>query len=221
MQGKELFGRGALAALDGSGNNNERHDVLTSLHEYVLPNYDDIAAIYPELNAALLRAVDAARLTAPQLVETPFGNLEGKTSADVAALVVRILCDLRYINVETTLRALAHVYQVVDGADVRKDVENCATELARFDLHIWEKAGPAIQLALVDAIDGFTPEERSSFWPLLHIIWRECLGTELRGTSFSADSMTIRTGAVPAIEDLRTIREKSIARLLEFYDRVP
>ncbi len=218
IQGKELFDRGALAALDGAGNNNERHDVLTSLHEYVLPNYDDIAAIYPELNAALLRAVDAARLTEPQLVETPFGNLEGKTSADVARLVVRILCDLRYINVEETLRALAHIHQVVDDADVRKEVENCATELARYDLHIWEKAGPAIQLALVDAIDGLTAEERSSFWPLLRIIWRECLGTELRGAAFSADSMTISTGAVPAIKDLRTIREKSLAGLLEFYD---
>ena len=68
---------------------------------------------------------------------------------------------------------------------------------------------------------GLRPRSVRPFGPLLHIIWRECLGTELRGTSFSADSMTISTGAVPAIEDLRTIREKSLAGLLEFYDRVP
>jgi ppGpp synthetase/RelA/SpoT-type nucleotidyltranferase len=221
MQGKELFDRGALAALDGSGNNNERHDVLTSLHEYVLPNYDDISAIYPELNAALLRAMDAARHTEPQAIETPFGNLDGKTFADVARLIVRILCDLRYIDVETTLRALAHVHQVGDNADVLKEVENCAEELARYDLNVWKKAGPAIQLALVNAIDGFTPAERASFWPLLHIIWRECLGSELRGTTFSAASATISTGAVPAIDDLRTIRAKPLAGLLEFYDRAP
>jgi ppGpp synthetase/RelA/SpoT-type nucleotidyltranferase len=219
MQGKELFDRDALAALDGSGNNNERHDVLTSLHEYVLPNYDDISAIYPELNAALLRAVDAARNTEPQAIETPFGNFDGKTFADVARLIVRILSDLRYIDVETTLRALAHVHQVADDADVRKEVENCAEELARYDLNVWKKAGPAIQLALVNSIDGFTPAERASLWPLLHIIWRECLGSELRGTTFSADSATISTGAVPAIDDLRTIRAKSLAGLLEFYDR--
>ena len=99
MQGKELFDRGVLAALDGSGNNNERHDVLTSIYEYVLPNYDDITAIYPELDVAVLRAVDAARLTEPQLVETPFGNLEERRQRMSRGSSVRILCDLRYINV--------------------------------------------------------------------------------------------------------------------------
>ena len=110
--------------------------ILTRLREYVVPNYDDIAAIYPELKAALLRAVDAARLTEPQPIETPFGDLEGKTFADVGKLVVRILCDLRYLDVEATLRALARVHQVVDDGDVRKEVENCTTELARYDLHV-------------------------------------------------------------------------------------
>jgi ppGpp synthetase/RelA/SpoT-type nucleotidyltranferase len=219
IQGKELFDRDALAALEACPNNNERHDVLTSLHEYVLPNYDDIAGVYPELKAALLRTVDAARLTEPQPIETPFGDLEGKTFADVGKLVVRILCDLRYLDVEATLGALAHIHQVADDGDVQKNVENCITELARYDLHLWKKVGPAVQLDLVDAIDRLTLEERACFWPLLHIIWRECLGSELRGTSFSADSVTISTGAVPAIDGLRTIREKSIAGLLEFYDR--
>jgi len=49
MQGKELFDRGMIEALDACTDNNERHEILRSLHEYVLPNYDDIAAIYPEL----------------------------------------------------------------------------------------------------------------------------------------------------------------------------
>jgi ppGpp synthetase/RelA/SpoT-type nucleotidyltranferase len=56
-QGKELFDRGTIEALDASANNNERHEILRSLREDVLPNYDDLAAIYPELRAALLRAV--------------------------------------------------------------------------------------------------------------------------------------------------------------------
>ena len=221
MQGKELFDRGALAALDECSNNNERHDVLTSLHEHVLPNYDDLPAVYSDVNAALLRAVDAARLTQPQPIETPFGKLDGKTFADVARLVVRILCEFRYIDVAATLRALAHIHQIADDGDVRKEVENCTTELARYDLNVWKQVGPAIQLALMDVIDGLAADERVSFWPVLHIVWRECLGTELRGTSFSANSMTISTGAVPAIEGLRTIREKSLAGLLEFNEQTP
>jgi hypothetical protein len=49
MQGKELFDRGMIEAQDACTDNNERHEILRSLHEYVLPNYDDIAANYPEL----------------------------------------------------------------------------------------------------------------------------------------------------------------------------
>jgi ppGpp synthetase/RelA/SpoT-type nucleotidyltranferase len=71
MQGKELFDRGTIEALDASIDNNERHEILRSLHEYVLPNYDDIAAIYPELLAALLRAVDHAGTAATRPIETP------------------------------------------------------------------------------------------------------------------------------------------------------
>ena len=47
MQGKELFDRGTIEALDACANNNERNEILTALREYVLPIYDDIAAIYP------------------------------------------------------------------------------------------------------------------------------------------------------------------------------
>jgi hypothetical protein len=194
MQGRELFDRGALDTLDACTNNNERYEILRSLHEYVLPNYDDIAAIHPELRTALLRAVDNARTTETEPIETPFGNLEGRTSDDVAKLVIRILSDLRYVDVEATLRALGHIYQASSEAEVRKEVDQGVEELARHDLDVWRQAGPAVQLALVSVIDGLTGEERNALWPLLHTVWRECLNTELRGTSSSADAVSISSG---------------------------
>jgi ppGpp synthetase/RelA/SpoT-type nucleotidyltranferase len=221
MQGKEPFDRGTIEALDACTNNNDRYEILRSLREYVLPNYDDIAAIYSELRAALLRAVDNASVTETQPIETPFGNLDGHTAADVNGLVVGIISDLRYVDVEATLRALGHIYQASNDADVRKAVDQNVEELARFDLDVWRQAGPAVQLALVSVIDGFASEERDALWPLLHIIWRECLNTELRGTSWSADAVTISHGAMPAVDDLKTIRRSSIDGLLEFYDKAP
>jgi ppGpp synthetase/RelA/SpoT-type nucleotidyltranferase len=220
-QGKVLFDRGAIEALDACTNNNERHEMLGRLREYVLPNYDDIEAIYPELRAALLRAVDSANTTETHAIETPFGNFDGKTSEDVAKLVIRILSDHRYLNVEATLRALGHIYRTSSEAEVRKEVDGGVEELARYDLSVWQKVGPAVQLALASAIDGLDGEERKSLWPLLHTVWRECLNTELRGTSWSAEAVTISSGAVPAVDDLRPIRLSSINGLLEFYDKAP
>jgi ppGpp synthetase/RelA/SpoT-type nucleotidyltranferase len=221
MQGKELFDRGAIEELDACANNNERHEILRPLREYVLPNYDDIAAIYPELRAALLRAVDNASVTETQPIETPFGNLDGHTAADVNRLVVAIISDLRYVDVGATLRALGHIYQASNDADVRDEVDRSVEELARYDLNVWWQVGPAAQLALVTLIDGLDGEERNSLWPLLRIVWRECLNTELRGTSWSADAVSISTGAVLAVDDLRTIRRSSVDGLLEFYDKAP
>ena len=221
MQGKELFDRGTIEALDACANNNERYEILRSLREYVLPNYDDIAAIYPELGDALLRAMDNASVTETQPMETPFGNLDGHTAADVNTLVVGIISDLRYVDVGATLRQLGHIYQVSNDADVRKEVDRSTEELARYDLYVWHRAGPAVQLALVSVIDGFSGEERNALWPLLHTVWRECLNTELRGTSWSATAVTISIGAMPAVEDLKTIRRSSIDGLLEFYDKAP
>jgi ppGpp synthetase/RelA/SpoT-type nucleotidyltranferase len=219
MQGKELFDRGTIEALDASASNNERHEILRSLREYVLPNYDDIAAIYPELRAVLLRAVDNANVTETQPIETPFGNLDGHTAADVIRLCVGIISDLRYVNVGAAFRALGHVYRATNDGDVRNEVSQSVEELARYDLDVWRQAGPAVQLELVNVIDGLAGEERDALWPVLQMVWRECLNTELRGTSWSAEAMTISSAAMPAVEELKAIRRSSIDGLLEFYDK--
>jgi len=220
-QGKELFDRGTIEALDACANNNERHEILTSLREYVLPNYHDVAEISPELRGALLRAVDNATVTETQAIETPFGNLDGHPTADVIRLVVGIISDLRYVDVGAALQALGRIHRASNDADVREEVVRSVEELARYDLDVWRQVGPAVQLALVSLIDGFNGEERNALWPLLQTVWRECLNTELRGTSWSADAVSINSGAMPAVDDLRTIRRSSIDGLLEFYDKAP
>ena len=163
--------------------------------------------------------MDNANTAEPRPIETPFGNLEGRTAEDIATVVTRILSDLRYVDVEATPRALSHIYQASNNAEVWKEVDWAVEELARYDLDVWRQAGPAVQLALVSVIDRLAGEERNALWPLLHTVWRECLNTELRGISWSADSFTISSGAVPAVDDLKTIRRSSIDGLLEFYDK--
>jgi hypothetical protein len=149
--------------------------------------------------------VDNVRTAEIEPIETAFGKLEGRTSDDVAKLVIRILSDLRYVDIEETLRALGHIYQASSDAEVRKEVDQGVEELTRHDLEVWRQAGLAVQLALVSVIDGLTGEERNALWPLLRTVWRECLNTELRGTSWSADAISISSGAMPAVDDVKTL----------------
>ena len=61
QQGKELFDHDLLARLEIATDNNERHEILTSLKQDVLPNYDDIDAIYSDVLAAIVAAADSSR----------------------------------------------------------------------------------------------------------------------------------------------------------------
>ena len=218
MQGKQLFDRGVIEVLDSCNNNNQRHDIVASIKEYVLPNYDDIEAIYPELIQALLRAVDKARVTQNEPIKTPFGDLDGQTPGAVTTLVISILENLRYVDVEATFKAFGRVYQFEEDEDLRKTILKTVEELARYDLDVCRQVGLGVQFALTAAIDNLSPDDRRLLWPLLHTAWQEFLNSEVRGISASADAIALNTGALPASDDLKSIRKKAIDGLFEFYD---
>jgi ppGpp synthetase/RelA/SpoT-type nucleotidyltranferase len=221
MQGKALFDRGVIETLGSSANNNVRHEVVSTIKEYVLPHYDDIEGIYPELRAALLKAFDDSRDVETQSIITPFGNIEGKTPQDITAAVVEILDNLRYVDIEGTFLALARLFQRETDGRQREAILKAVRELARYNLQIWERAGPAVQVILTGVIERLDPAERANLSPLLLVAWEEFLNSELRGTSFATDAFAISTGAVPASEDLSEIRSKAITGLLEIFDHVP
>jgi hypothetical protein len=106
MQGKDLFDRGAIETLESCDNNNERREILSTIAAHVIPNYNDIRGVYPEIRRALKTAVQAARNTETKPIESPFGNFPGKTSQDVTLVAVGILNTLRYVDIEATFRSL-------------------------------------------------------------------------------------------------------------------
>ena len=220
MQGKAQFDRGIIELLQSCTNNNDRHDVLSSIQEYVLPNYDDINAIYPELRREALRAFDEFRQTATIELATPFGNLPSKTQQDITAIVTDILERLRYVDVDGTFRALLHLYSHEQDARQRDHIVRVVQELSEYNLHVWQKAGPGAQTVLTDSIDHLDSTERIRCRALLLTAWREMLSPDLKGTSFGAETVTLRRGAITVIDEVREICRKAIEGVFRLLDGV-
>ena len=110
QQGKELFDRDLLTRLELAADNNERHEILTSLKQDVLPNYDDIIAIFADVLTAIVAAAKKARQTPVKPITTPFGELQGKTAADVTMLAVETIAAFRYADITGSFNALRELY---------------------------------------------------------------------------------------------------------------
>ena len=217
-QGKALFDRGALETLESCDNNNERHQTLSTIAEHVIPNYDDIGAVYPEIRRTLEAAVQAARNTETKPIETPFGNLPGKTSQDVTLAAVGILTTLRYFDSEATFRSLIAIYKGEHDREVRKKIVDTVKHLAKYNLDIWKQAGPYVQALLAGVIERFSQGELHILRPIVLTVWRELLGSEIDSASFSADTLTINTRAIPVYEGIKAIRNRAIDGLIALFD---
>jgi ppGpp synthetase/RelA/SpoT-type nucleotidyltranferase len=217
QQGKELFEKNVLGMIQTANDNNERHELLTSLKEHVLPNYDDLPAIYRDLIDPLTSVAIAAKTTPTKPVETPFGEFPGKTSTDVARLVVEIFDTLRYVDVERTFDALCQFFRSEADEKVREQILGAAKRLARYDISVWEAAGPTVQSSLVEASTRLKGLDRESVRSLIVAVYGAVLHSEITGTTWKASSVTMSTGSVPVSPIIKAIRDKTISGLFELF----
>lgn len=210
IEGKALFDGDALEAIVEAENNNVRAEALETFAENVLPLYDDLQAVYPEIIARLVAAADRARATPPAAVETPYGTLPAKAYSDIVEAIADILTRYRYIDVEATFDALCTLYGWAESEAERKPLLDLSEALAKHHLHVWRQHGPIVQAILVEHIETLGENERRGLQPLLTSMLGEILGTEVSSTTNSSTAVTFHRGAVVASDALRIIRAKAI-----------
>jgi hypothetical protein len=219
LQGKELFDRDIANLLDNAQNNNQRYEILSGLRDYAIPNYDDLPAAYEGLKGSLLRAVKAARGTEPVPIETTYGNMEGFKPDAVTKLVVEIVESLRYADVIGTLQLFIDIYRDEPNDDIRRQIVNAVKNLSEYNIDAYNQVGPMLQMALVDYLAGMKAAEVDSIRPIALTVWAEAIQSEITGAKWKADSVVLSTGAVPASDQLREVRDKAIKALFAAYDR--
>ncbi len=219
LQGKEILDKDAAAVLDGARNNNERYEVLSKLKDFAIPHVNDRAKIFDELKAPLLRAAKAARETEPVQIETTFGKTSGFKSEPVLKLIVEIIESFGYTDPVETLKLLANVFRGEASERVRKQILDAVRHLSEYNISAYQQVGTAIQQVLVEYLGGLGAEELDDIRPIALVVWKEAVQSDITGTKWSAEAVTLSTGAVPASADLTEVRSKAMKALFEAYDR--
>ncbi|OZA28417.1 MAG: hypothetical protein B7X93_07380 [Hydrogenophilales bacterium 17-61-9] len=213
IEGKALFDGDALEAIVDAADNNIRVETIETFAENVLPFYDDLQAVYPEIVERLVVAADRAHATPPVAIETPYGTLPPQTLGNILDAIARILTRYRYIDVGATFDATRRLYRMAENEDERKPLLELGKALAGHQLDAWQKVGPTIQAMLVERIEALDENGCRELAPLLNGMLSKVLGTEIQGMTSSSSAVTFHRGAVEASEPLRVVREKAIALL--------
>lgn len=210
IEGKALFDGDALEAIVGAADNNVRAAALETFAQNVLPFYDDLQPVYPEIITRLVAAADRARVTAPAVIETPYGDLQAKTYSDIVKAIADICTRYRYLDIQATFDALLKLYDVAGSDDEHKPLLELGRALAKHQMHVWQLHGPIAQVILIGRIELLNDDERRVLSPLLNAMLAEMLGTEVSGTTNSSSAVTLHRGAVVASDALRDVRTKAI-----------
>lgn len=218
MQGKELFDRGELEALTHCDDNNERFDRLKAIAENLIPNFDDIGSVYGEIRRTLLTVTAAARVTETKPIVIEGVEFQGIPGKHIVEQAVQMLSDLRYVDVDGTFQTLVEIYKAEPDRDVRKQIIDTVGTLASYNLHVWRQAGPYVQVVLAETLAKLSKEEILEIRPIAITVWRELLGSELDGTSWAADLVTISIGAIPSNDDIKAVRARAIDGLFMLLD---
>jgi ppGpp synthetase/RelA/SpoT-type nucleotidyltranferase len=221
LRGKQLFDKDITKLLDDAQNNNDRYEILSGLKDYAIPNYDDLPVAYHGLKGSLLKAVTAARTTEPVPIDTTYGSVDGFKADAVTKLVVEIVENLRYADVVGTLHLLIDIYMNEPNEDIRQQIVNVVKKLSEYNIDLYKQVGPMLQMALVDCLAEMDDAEVDNVRPIALAIWTEAIQSDITGTKWKANSVTLSTGALPASDQLKEVRDKAIKALFAAYDRSP
>jgi ppGpp synthetase/RelA/SpoT-type nucleotidyltranferase len=217
IDGKGLFDNDALASIVTSSDNNALAQNLETFAENVLPYYDDVETIYPEIIRNLLIAANKARETEPIAIETPFGDLPGKTFKDILKIITDIITRYRYSNVELTFSALCTLFEITQSKSESDLIIDACKALAAHNLNVWKQYGLVVQKTLIDHIESLDDDKKIAFVIPISAVLSEILKTEMRGSTSSSSSISIHRAATPPSPALKKIRTKAIVLLKRRY----
>ena len=218
-EGKKLFERDVLQAIESATDNNNRLEIIERFRDHVLPNYDDIVGIFRDVLQIASSAIDLARTTELKPISTPFGDFTGKTFEDVTNVALEIINFIRYIDPHAVFSELCNIYLNSKSDKEKELVLKTVSKLAKHNMTVWNKMGPAIQVLLARQLSGFNDDRLIQLRSVVIEIGREILKLEVEGTTSTYNTLTIHSDVVIVSDELKDTRRSVIGILQRLYKK--
>ena len=215
--GKALFDRDVLQAVETATDNNERFEIIARFREHVLPNYNDIAGVSQDILQIASSAIDLARKTELKPITTAFGDILGKSFEDVTKIALEVIEFIRYIKPQAIFSKLCNLYLSSESEEEKKQILNVIKKLSEHNMSVWKQAGPAIQTLLVQHLKDLNDDQLKEVKAIAIEVCKETLNSEVKGATSTYDSVTFHTGAVVVSDELKATRRGAIEVLERLY----
>lgn len=175
---------------------------------------------------ALLTRLKTLQLTYIEALAVGITSERMAKYSNRASLTTKILSLLRHIRYHEPdkIREIFLEYFKDENQTVRKEAENGLRDIAGYHLNIfysdgegWPGLGPQPQERIIEAVASYMPEKVAENFYGIIILCTEILSPTMDDSVWSSKQVTIRSGAVPALDSVKRLRRKTVDFVAALY----
>ena len=177
-----------------------------------------------EIIKSLLVRLEGLELTYEEVLGFPAERLrEYQTNNELIVKSLETLEHIRY-HQPTHILDIFFLYSAYTNESVAKQARHGLETLAGFDLDIfygngkdWQGLGWDPQEKVLNKINSLTDAERRTYFSGIIVACEKILSPTIEGTNWTYKSVTLRSGAVPAMQGIKDLRKQTLIVLEKLY----
>ena len=220
LDGKVAFNRNIEKELIRSNDNNQRYDILQEFREYVLPSLDPnyLCEEVPSLLHVIKNTIHIARDVKPVAIQTPFGEVDGKTFLDILEECLNILNFIAFSNLELAFPIYIQLYESLVGEKELESIRKAATYITSYRIEILKNAGFYFQDTILNVLEQLSHLTQNNIKGLVSDICKTILDPTVETITSNYQSVTFRQSSLLGNEYTSRIRKRALAILIKIYN---
>jgi hypothetical protein len=140
------------------------------------------------------------------------------TKEKIYQKIINLLSQLRYIEQDQLTPILFQFWK--EDELIRSGIEKIFKDLSEFNLYAVEQIGFGPQLKLLEVVQQFSEEEKFEYFSIMTTILNQFLSTDIEGHNWNYRTVSIKSMAIPATEQIEHLRNDTVICLINMYKHI-